>query len=355
MDAELGAGRQAFPPDRRFDLPRGLTVTRAFVLAVAVGAIVDVVVFGLPETPIPSNYPFYGDILLLLFAGWACRRIHTLLDGVKIELVDLVRLSHEQPLSPPFGAPPAPETVEAEIETILERGFRPAALAAGALLGGALSLGTMAVLGVLWAYPYWVMNFGFGAAHGLFIGPALASIALVYKTSTSYIVTIDVLDPDGVGGYRKIGNTLVTITVYGIAIATLDVLILSSVALLGTPTFHVVVGVLYGLVLASLVLGTLVSAWMIRRRLLSIRDHKVEDMRRRLRDVESRFWSKQAEGQPTQGEALNIVTMNSIFQQLYSMDMWPLNWWSFLKLAASVTVSLTVFLGEAAGLLTRIL
>lgn len=332
-----------YPPDAvlGFDSRRG-SFTLLCVGLVFVAAAVDVVLFGWETTSIPYNYPFFGDIVLLLSAAVLLRRTH----GVVWSIIDELALIADRNANDPLLTESSvdPDRIRIELRAALSLGYHPAVLLAGALIGGTFVIVVMSVLGVFSAYPYLTLNFGFGAAHGAFLGPTIGSLYVAVRALREYIVDIDLLDPDGVGGYREIGDGLVTLTTSGVFFITLDFVVLSSVAFTEFTDFQLVVSALYLLTLVTFLLLTISVTFLIRRRLLAIRDRKMARMQRVFTRLEHAYWNRHLNGNRDVTEAVHILAMYSMFHQMSRMNMWPINLVSLSRLGVSVGFSLVVFL-----------
>lgn len=336
------ASRQPFPPDERLPLPTRLSFVRLLAIVVVLFAAVDYARVGATETPIPYDYPFYVGIGYLLGVMFMLPRIHRIMDEVKVELVDIAeRTATDDPVSD-RDTDVTPEQIHTEFERITAWAFRPRNLVGGALFGGAFALAVMATFDVLAAYPYLLMNFAYGAGHGLFYVPVAGTMWLVWRISRRWIVDIDPLDPDGMGGYRKIGDAVVSLVIYVIVFVTVDFFIISSVSFVDRAVFQNVALLLYAGMLVFFLLFTVGGVFLIRRRLLEIRERKTEMMRRQFREIEQRYWDKQQRGERAGAEAEHIRTMQILFSRLHQMDLWPVDLLSFLRLAASTAASLAL-------------
>lgn len=338
---------QTYPPDEYLELPRPLSFTRVLVGVVFVVVIFEFVIVGNPPTPIPFNYPFYFGVVYLVGAVFVLKRMHSIFDSVKRELVDIAERTDTGDELLTRQSDVTSTQIRKEIECISSCAFHPMVLLAGAAFSGFFAVGVMGWIGVLDAYPYLLMDFAYGAGHGLFYGPLAGAVYLVYKLSNCYIVDIDLLDPDGVGGYRQVGDAIVSLITYGIVLVTADFVILSSVSFVGEPVFTTAVFVIYVAMLGFFAAFTVFGVTLIRRRLLDLREQKTAAMRERFIEVEDRFWEKQRAGVDPQQEADSIRTMQTLFTQLYNMNLWPLNLLSFARLALSTAASLTIAAWEA--------
>ncbi|QCC48025.1 hypothetical protein [Halobellus limi] len=332
----------AYPPDRFFRVGgrRISTTVVALALPVVVAG-VDLLLFGFPETGIPYNYPLFGDLVLVWTAVLFLRLSHRVLWNIGDEFATLIRLSRGNPVS--LVRSLTPEDIQNDLQNALYLAYHPAVLGAGAVLGGTFVSAIMSLMGVFEAYPYLGMNFGFGAAHGVFFGPVLGGAYVVVRAYSTYIADINLLDPNGVGGYRQIGNGIVKLATYAIGILTLDFVILSSVTFTAFERFQTVVSVLFLTVLAVVVVGTILVTVLVRRKLLQVRGEKVTVMRETFAHVEREYWRKYHAEENNLSEALNLLSMYAMFYQMSDMDMWPINLYSLLRLGASVSFSLAVY------------
>lgn len=339
--ATAGGARPGFPPDEVLDLPGGLTFVRALLAVALLAALVDLYRVGMPTEPFPYSYPFLVGVVYLLVAVPLVRRVHDVFADVRVELVDLA--GRRTMVGDSVDADLTPARIEAEMTRVLGRWFHPAVLVGGAAVGGTFGVAVVSALGVLGAYPHVLTAFAYAAAHGLFYGPLLGGVVLVRRVATEYIVDVDVLAPDGMGGYRAVGDALVSLLTYAVVLVTLDFAVLSSVSFLEEPLFRAAVAGLYGAMLATFVALTAAAVVAIRNRLLALRDRKVAALREEFEAVEETYWDKRRRGEDTRVEAADLRTMRAMFSELDGMSLWPLNVYAVLKLAASVGTSVVVF------------
>lgn len=330
-----------FPPDEVLDLPAGLTFVRVLLVVALAGALVDLARVGLPSGPIPYSYQFLVGVVYLLVAIPFVRRMHSIFDEVRAELVDIA--DRGTMLGGRASPDLAPGEIDAEMTETLRWGFRPTFLLGGAVVGGTFGVAVMYALGVLDAYPHLLTDFTYAAVHGLYYGPLIGGVLLVRRITAKYIVDVDVLAPDGMGGYRAIGDGLFSLVTYAVVLVTLDFVVLSSVSFLDEPLFQTAVTVIYVAMLVTFVVLALVAAVAIRRQLLAVRDEKVDDLREEFEEVEAAYWDKRHRGEDTRVEAADLRTMRAMFDELNGMALWPLNVYALAKLSASVGSSLVVF------------
>lgn len=330
-----------YTPDKLIALPSGLSFSRVLILIIISLSCVDFIIFGLPDGPIPYNYQFLFGIIYLLSAAIILEKMYDQYDLARRELNDISDRTSDALVTDLEKV--ELDKLNREYQSILDIGFHPVVLIGGGLIGGAFVFGIMFLLDVLWAYPHILSDYLYGAAHGLYYGPLAAGVYLVYKISNEYISNIDILAPDGVGGYREMGDALVSTVTYAIYLVTLDSIIISSVSFLDNPLFTKAAVVIYVAMLLFFLIFTLYAVLSIRRRLLDIQERKVDQMRKHFNEAERSFWKKKLNNKSASREAEEILTMYNMFDHLNQMELWPLNLFSFAKLGLSVASSLIVF------------
>lgn len=340
--ALLESAESRYPPDRYLARYPVVTFTRLLIAGFLVLAAVDYLRVDMTATSVPFNYPFYVTLVHLPVAFVMLERYYDILTEVRGELVHLAGGTVMEHLYDLDVDIPDPEAIASAYDAVLDRAFHPVALGAGGLLGG----GVMLVLGLrvdlFAAYPHALTLLALGAAHGLFLAPFVGTLVLTYRMTDSFIENIDSLDPDGVGGYRRIGDASVTLVVYGVVLMTFDFVTASSVTFVPGFDARLAVFGAYGLVLVIMIGLTLVTTHLIRSRLLTIRDRKLAIIRWQFRRAEQAFWSAHVDGETTDSAALDVIAMATMYEQLAEMNMWPINIASAVKLAGSVSLSLVV-------------
>lgn len=349
MLGEVEIGSNTYPLDALARSRLGIPFTVAFGSLAVLVAVLDFARVGLHETGVPYNYPLLLGVVYLVVAASVLKRYYAILDRAKAEIVDVLeRTAVDGPLFD-RDSDVEPETVVREMDGVLEWSFRPAYVLGGGLIGGAFAVAVVWWLGALEYYPYVLSVFLYGAGHGLFYAPVLGTLVLVWQTSTKYIVDIDILDPDGVGGYQRVGDGIVSLITYGILLVTLDALILSSVTFLDEPAFQLAVGALYVGMMVFLLGVAVVGTVRLRRQLLEVREWKTSVLRTQFSAVERQYYAKLDRGESPEPESQHIDAMTTMFDQLQSMELWPINLVSLARLGASAGSS-AVIVGYQFGL-----
>lgn len=342
VDSNLDAEPHGYPPDKFFKQYLRFSFTRSFIMLAFLATAVSLVRVGNPDTGIPYNYPLFAGLVYIVAVILVLRKFHAIFDETKSELTDVFERTTEGEIAFERDSEITGEEMRREINWIMNWAFHPYFILLGGLVGGVFALAVMWTLGVFDSYPYLMLNYAYGAGHGFFYAPFIGSIVLIKRISNEYIVDIDVLDPDGVGGYRDIGDAIISLIIYGIFLVTLDFVILSSVSFVGRPMFQAAVFALYVAMLAFLLGLTVFGVYSLRKRLLTIRERKTDLMREQFETVEARYWKKLKNDEPPDPESDHIQTMHTMFEQLHSMELWPINLASFGRLAFSAGSSALV-------------
>lgn len=311
---------------------------------------------GSPTTPIPFNYPVLFDVVLVVATLYVLESLHNQLDRAKQELILLARIAERRPNIDDSDVPDEAEIIRV-FEDRMDWAFDPKHMVAGGLLLGVIVLIIMSLLGVLDAYPYLIMNFLFGAAHGIMLPALLILAPLLRIVPREFMNDINVIDPAGVGGYQTVGETIAKAAWYGVIIVNIDFIILGSVAFLDPSEFQVAVFVLYLLELGLLFGFTVGGAVRIRNVLKDIRDERIRDIQRKYgliegrflarRGVEGRFLTRRGVSDSELGDMLAIITYSTLFNNIKEMNLWPINlvWWS--RFLGSIATSILVITIQA--------
>lgn len=331
-----------YPPDALFEGRFPLSFTTTIALLAVLASVASVVRVGFPDTGIPYNYPLFAGAVYVVAVLFVLRRFHAIFDETKKDLANILERTEADKAIFDRDSDVTPPQLVAEVERIMDLAFHPVAIFVGGLVGGVFALVVMGALDVFDSYPYLYLNYAYGAGHGFFYGPLFGSVYLIHKISNDYIIDVDILAPDGVGGYRNVGEAIVDLISYGILLVTLDFVILSSVSFLDRPTFRTAALVVYGLMLSGLLALTVYGVLSLRKRLLAIRERKTDAMREKFKAIEVSYWRKLDGNESPEPEATHIATMNTMFERLQSMALWPVSLSGFTKLAASTLGSLAI-------------
>jgi len=331
-----------YPPDEWFQSRVGTSFTRLFAVTVIAAGVTDLVVFGFPDTGVPFNYPLPLGVLYLLLTVWALRKFHTVLDSAKIDVANVIERTDLESGFYPRESAISPREIARAVDEELDRAFRPAALVLGGLVGGTFAVALMWHLDGFEYYPYVLTTFLYGAGHGLFYAPIGGTVLLVYRTAENYIVDIDVLDPDGMGGYKRVGDGIVYLINLAIVLVTFDFLVLSSVTFVDEPVFQAAIVLLYVGMLAFLLGFAVWGILRLRRQMLDLRERKTAALREEFTAVEDRYYEKLTNGADPEPESEHIETMITMFDELHGMDLWPINLGAMARIATTTAGSAIV-------------
>jgi hypothetical protein len=340
--ALLETSDSVYPPDRYLHTVPGVTFTRLLIGGFLLLATIDFLRLDMASTPVPLNYPFYVTLVHLPVAFVMLERYYDILSDVKDEVVHLAGGTTMEDVYDLDVDLSDPEDVASAYDETLNRAFHPVALSLGAGLGVGVMLFLGLQFGLFSAYPHVLTLLALGGAHGLFLAPFVGTLLLAHRMTDSFIENIDTLDPDGVGGYRRIGDASITLVVYGIVLMTFDFVTASSATFVpGLDARLAVVGA-YGVVLAIMIGLAVLTTSLIRSRLLTIRDRKLAIIRWQFRHAETTFWQRHTAKESTDDVAMDVVAMATMYDHLAEMNMWPIDIASAVKLGASVTTSLVI-------------
>lgn len=343
-EADFTSEDHEYPPDAVFARYAGVSFTWLFVGLAIFAAIVDAIRVGNPQTGIPYNYPLFAGLVYIVAVLFVLRKYHSILDETKLELIRILDRSSAGTVLFDRESDLTTEQINREINYVMSVFFSPAAILLGGLIGGVFTLVVMWVLDVFQYYPYLLMNYAYGAGHGFFYGPIIGSVILIRRVSTRYIVDIDILAPDGIGGYGTVGDAIITLVIYAIVLTTFDFVILSSVSFVDEPLFRAAVVILYVAMILFFLLLTVYGVYKMRNSLLEVRDWKTRRLRDEFKEIENSYWEKVDAIESPEPESEHIETLERMFDRLNTMALWPINLVSLLKLAASTTASAIVVL-----------
>ena len=351
-----------YQPDALFEgrFPLSFTVTVALLAVLT--SVASIVRVGFPDTGIPYNYPVFAGAIYVVAVLFVLRKCHAIFDETKKDLARILDRTRADRAIFDRDDEITPRELVEQVEWVMNWAFHPLAIFVGGLLGGVFALVVMAALDVFDSYPYIFLNYAYGAGHGFFYGPLFGSLYLIHKISNEYIIDVDILAPDGVGGYRGVGEAIVNLITYGIFLVTLDFVVLSSVSFLDYPMFRTAAFVVYGLMLGALLALTLYGVLSLRRRLLEVREQKMDEMREQFKVMEVNYWRKLERYESPEPEATHIQTMNAMFEKLQGMALWPINIAAAAKLIAATLGSLAmaglkmwITTGEMPAIVARLL
>jgi hypothetical protein len=307
-----------------------LTTTALGGLFAVIITIIELIrIRNLPATSIPYDYPIYLDIFLLPLALYVLKSMHNQLDEAKKELVFLAKIAEKRSNVDDTDVPDT-DAIHEVFESRFETAFDPFLMCTGGLILGSIVLIAMTTLNVLDEYPYILMNFLFGASHGIMLPFLFTLPALLTIVPERFMNDISVIDPAGVGGYPVVGETIAKASWYGVIIVNLDFLILGSVGFLDNTYFQIIVICIYLIEILILLGFTIGGALRIRNVLKQIRDSRIRELQRDFGLHEGHLLSLNTEQDPDQSRMMEIITYTLLFERIVDMNLWPINlaWWT---------------------------
>ena len=163
------------------------------------------------------------------------------------------------------------------------------------------------------------------------------------KVGSSYIKTIDILDPDGMGGFKKISKTFensIFLFIFGII---LDTLILYPTFNDNSDIFKIITKLLLSLTLFISSSILMLSFFRIWKTLEKEKQKKIEFITKYYNEAERRFWKNLSDGSDVSADSLALISMNEMFEKINNVKMWPL-YKIFLKAILLVSALMIFFL-----------
>jgi len=315
-----------------------VTFTRVCVSIVLLLTIVELSVFGVPESPSPYSYEFYLMVLLSVLILVYLKKFHKHLVKSADEFIDIAKENKEDPLVETVGtseADLAPDQVKKDLENLLYRGFHPITMLGGGLAVFALSVVLVWIFGSEISQPT-VARFS-SFVNGMIVVP-IAYFFIYSKNIRKYIIDVRFFDPDGVGGLHRTGSAVVSVATYLIVHITLLSAIVSALYFAGQTGFLLTVSAILVGWVALVLGGTALLTVLIRRKLVDVRKRKAMQMEKKFKKIEHRFWSEETE--PDLEDSMAILAMQSQYREMSRMNMWPINLVNLAKLIGSVAISL---------------
>jgi len=278
------------------------------------------------------SYVFWFDFILFIYVFWGLEKIFIDIDTARSDIIlNQQKDIDEQKI----------REMDTEIKGDITSCFDPKKMIVSGILAGLFVLFSIFTLGVSGEYPFHIFNFMFGFFHGFVLYPA-AYINKTVKKLRKNILYIGVLDPDGLGGYRRVGKSLLNVTIIIMMGLTIDFIILSSAMFVTSPLFKISTIISYFFAIIVITIDLFSTIFIIRNKLLELRDQRIREIGNIFSQIEKNFWKKLSVGEDISKESFAIMGINNIFEQLRRMDMWPIDIISFIKLALSIILSIGV-------------
>ena len=346
---ELKHLEYSYPPDKVLSLSDknfsmgpvnlDMSFTRICISTILLLTVIELSVFGVPESPSPYSYEFYLMVLLSLLIVVYLKKFHKHLVKSADEFVDIAKENEDDPLVESVGTSESDlssEQVKENLESLLYKGFHPAGM-----LGGGFAVFGLSVI-LIWLFggseisQPTVARFS-SFVNGMIVVP-VGCFFIYSKNIRNYIIDIRFFDPDGVGGLQRTGGTIVSVATYLIVHITMLSAVVSALYFAGQTDFLLTVSaILVGWVVLILG-GTVFLTVLIRRRLIDIRKLKAMQMEKKFKEIEHRFWND--EEAPDIEDSMAILAMQSQYREMSRMNMWPINLVNLAKLVGSVAISL---------------
>ena len=268
-----------------------------------------------------SDKTFWLDFILFILVGILLRIFYFKTNDVKNEVIERLNIFYEE-----GRGISEHEIIDAgfQLDHIIREAFNPRNLLIFGFIGGFFVSLTVIHLNVLDDYPYLIFHFFFGFNHGMGLLICLKGYKFSKNVGKNYIKTIDIFDPDGMGGFRKLSKLFVDATIFTIIVLILDFLILSCTFTNESENFKLIVEIclLSAIIISISIL--FISFNTIRSTLVIHKKKKLEYIGKKYNEIESNFWESLLNKKDASSDALTLLTINEMYELIKNMKMWPL-------------------------------
>lgn len=324
-----------------WDISSRYSVTQLMIAFTVIVAVLDVILNFGSSTEIPYDYYAIASFLHIIVVAHFFPKVY---DIGRMFAEELAEITDNQPSNvTAIETELTGDDIRTQMQELLSQAFAIKWVILGGIATATLGIVGGFLTGLFDVISYWLIGALFLFAHGLFFIPAAFGVLIVNKITNEYITDIDVISPDGVGGYEEIGNGIITVASYALFLTTLDFIVISAISYTPSSSLQAVVGAAFGMwviLVLSYIVYVIVS---IRSRLMEIRDVKFQKLKSQFKGTETAYWSKQSGSEDRRQEALDMMAMRSMFNELNQMDLWPVNIVSLTKMSASTAFSIVVF------------
>jgi hypothetical protein len=212
------------------------------------------------------------------------------------------------------------------------------------ILGGSFVTIVVIVSNVLNDYPYLLSHFLFGFYHGIGLLFIYFWLKFCHTLSKNFIKTIDIFDPDGMGGFRKLSDLFVHTTSSILLILILDFFILFSAFNNNSESFRLIVQSCFIIALIINFLALLTAYLKIRSTLLTYKIKKKDRILDFLNKIEDQFLINLSEKKDISSDVYSLLGLNILFEYCNKINLLPLkNWVICLGAATFILIFSTFF------------
>lgn len=264
-----------------------------------------------------SEKSFWLDFILFLFTTYILRHFYFNFNDAIIEIIGRLKSVGNVSKSEISNA-------ESQLHLLMQQTFNPKNLINFGIIGGLFVSLTVIYLEVWKDYPYLIFHFFFGFNHGMGLFICFKGYKFSEKTSSNYVKMVDILDSDGMGGFKRLTKFYVDSVFFMAIFIILDVLILSITFSGGSKIFKLIVQICLLIAIIVSLSTLLISFNKIRTTLIRHKIEKIENIRKRYNEIESLFWENLSNKKDVSSEALTLMSLNEMHEHINKMTMWPL-------------------------------
>lgn len=266
------------------------------------------------KSDLKSDSIFIFDFILFIYSSIFIREIYIKSENVIKEVTEKLKIDSETEF---FMA-------NKQLNDIRIKIFNPKNFLKSGIIGGFFVCLIVYFSEVVEEYPYMIFHFFFGFNHGIGLLIGLKVYSFCEKVGSNYIKTLDILDPDGLGGFNKISKTFensIFLFIFGII---LDTLILYPTFNDNSDIFKIITKSLLFLALFISIFIIIISYFRIWNTLEKEKQKKIKFITKYYNEAERRFWKNLSDGSDVSADSVALICMNEMFEKINNVKMWPL-------------------------------
>lgn len=267
---------------------------------------------------IKSHYTFWLDLFLFIVVCCMIRHFHFKSNEIIKEVIEkLKRIDNKEE--------EIVKLAEYDLYEIRRNTFDFKKIIRYGLWGGGFVSFTVLFLNVYKDYPYLLFHFFFGFYHGVGLLFVINWIRFSKVVSKNYIKTIDVFDPDRIGGFSNLKSLFLQTTILLLFILTLDYFILLDAFNNTSENFRIVVKSCFIIAIIANLLVLAISYSKIRATILIYKKQKKKDIVEKINEIEDRFLKNLSDEKDVSSDVQSLLGLKMLYEYCNKMNLSPLS------------------------------
>lgn len=267
---------------------------------------------------IKSHYAFWLDFFLFIVVCCMIRHFYFKSNEIIKEVIEkLKRIDNENEEIVKFA--------EYDLYEIRRNTFDFKKIISYGFWGGGFVSSTVLLLNVYKDYPYLLFHFLFGFYHGVGLLFVINWIRFSKVVSKNYIKTIDVFDPDRMGGFSNLKSLFLQTTILLLFILTLDYFILLNAFNNSSENFRTVVQSCFIIAIIANLLVLAYSYSKIRRTILIYKNQKKKIIVEKFNEIEDRFLKNLSNEKDVSSDVQSLLGLKMLYEYCNKMNLSPLS------------------------------